>query len=120
MVRVGVEVGKNEIAIHEGSEARIQEQGVLQLLGDLYYKVSGNFVVTYGSVEAVVEGTVFEVHGPSPIWVGVDKGKVRVRVGDQEVLLTKNQRVVVMPEGGLGEIEQWWLCPECGKRHEKY
>jgi len=117
MVRVGVMVDKNEIEIHEGSEARIQAQGVMQMLGNLYFKVRGAFKVNYGTVEAVVEGTVFEVHGPDPKWVGVSKGQVRVKTPAGEVVLTKNQRVSVNEDGSLGEVKDFGPCPDCGERH---
>jgi hypothetical protein len=120
MARVGVSVQKNTIEIHEGSEGRIQDRGVLQSLGNLYYKVRGAFKVTYGSVEAVVEGTEFEFHGPSPKWVGVKKGLVRVITPTGEVLLKKDQKVEVNADGTLSDVKSWTVCLECGQRHEDY
>ena len=117
MARVVIQVGKNEIHLRESAEARVQQQGVLQTLGSIYYSVRGAFTVRYGTVEAVVEGTQFEVHGPDPIWVGVMKGKVRVRTPDGEVLLKKDQKVEVNDAGSLGAVQDWSVCLDCGERH---
>jgi hypothetical protein len=120
MARVSVSVQKNTIEIQEGSEARIQDRGVLQTLGNLYYKVRGAFKVSYGTVEAVVEGTEFEMHGPNPKWVGVKKGQVRVITPSGEVVLKKDQKVEVNADGTLSEVTSWSVCLECGQRHEAY
>lgn len=117
MARVLVEVGKNQIHIRESAEAQIEEQGVLQMLGSIYYNVRGAFTVKYGTVEAVVEGTKFEVHGLNPIWVGVMQGKVRVRTPKGEILLTKDQKVEVGEDDTLGPVQDWSVCMDCGERH---
>jgi len=89
--------------LSEGSALVLGERGVLQELGEVYYRLRGAFRVEYGVVDTVVEGTRFVVRGPEPgasgVTVRVDEGAVRVENGAAAVALRRGQ-ALTMPERG--------------------
>ena len=118
------------LTLSPGAELVVKEPGLIeQLMGSILYKGKGLFSVSFGEVSCVVEGTEFEVVGPSAldgedaktadgsIFVNVTKGKVRVTTPSGELLVKKNTRVQISADGTLGEPEAWEYCPLCGFRH---
>ena len=62
--------------VAEGTRMVLGPRSLVQQLGDALYRVHGRFKVSFGAVEAAVEGTRFVVHTPD----GVDVLAGRVRV----------------------------------------
>ncbi len=77
-----------------------EERGVLQELGEVYYRLRDRFRVEYGTVDTVVEGTRFAVQGtPAGVAVRVDEGRVRVENGDAVVVLPRGQGATLPASG---------------------
>lgn len=95
--------------VREATEATVQPRSVLQSLGDVYYRVRGAFEVRYGTVEAVVEGTGFQVvgDGAGTVTVRVSNGVVKVANVGSEVTVRKKESVVVPADGPPGAVERW-------------
>jgi len=133
----------NLIRLEPGAEVVLREPTFIeQLAGEVLYRVKGAFSVDYGVIHCTVEGTIFEIVGSNPtttldapgdnprdlppdapegtVSVAVLKGKVRVTTPDGEVLLKKGTRVLVDPEGVLGEVQKWVDCDICGFAHEPH
>jgi hypothetical protein len=108
MARVQVGLKKGEkLNVSENSLIRLNERSVLQLLGEVYYRLRGNFSVEYGTVETTVEGTGFLVSGPDPVQVGVTEGLVKVRGSEGEVAVAKGETVSVAQKGNVKPPKEW-------------
>ncbi len=106
LVRVEISLEKGELLqVAEGSQLVLQEGGLAQELGQIYLELRRAFTVSFGTVEATVEGTRFLVSGPDPVWVGVSEGRVRVREGEREQLVERGKQVRFAEV--LGELEPW-------------
>jgi len=106
LVRVEIGLEKGELLqVAEGSQLVLQEGGLAQELGQIYLELRRAFTVSFGTVEATVEGTRFLVSGPDPVWVGVSEGRVRVREGEREQLVERGKRVRF--DKVLGDLEPW-------------
>ncbi|MFM2244612.1 MAG: hypothetical protein RL071_686 [Pseudomonadota bacterium] len=104
LARVELRLATGErLHLSEGSSLVLGERGVLDQLGEVYYRLRGAFRVEYGVVDTVVEGTRFVVRGPAPgeagVTVRVDEGAVRVRNDTAEVALGRGQ-ALTMPDVG--------------------
>ncbi len=130
----------NTLRLEPGAELILVEPTLIeQLAGEVMYMVKGAFSVKFGTVHCTVEGTKFEVIGPNQVTalhapgdnkteipddasegtisVQVLKGKVRVSTESGEVLLNREQRLLVDPDGTLGEPQKWSMCNLCGYHH---
>lgn len=106
LVRVEIGMEKGELLqVSEGSQLVLKDGGIAQELGQIYLELRRAFTVSFGTVEATVEGTRFLVSGPDPVWVGVSEGRVRVREGDREQLVERGKQVQYAEV--LGELEPW-------------
>lgn len=96
------------IRLLEESDLTLEQWGVLQELGSVWYDVHGNFKVVYHRVEAMVEGTRFLVttdeHGAGS--VAVARGKVRVRTPQGEVLVRRG-RISMVDPGHPPDRRRW-------------
>lgn len=109
LVRVELSMDGNEqLIVAEGSDFTLRDRGVLQALGEVYYRVRGAFSVDYATVETTVEGTAFLISGgPDDVQVGVEEGRVRVTSGGQSVSVRRNQQVAVVPDQAPPEPTRW-------------
>ncbi len=111
IVLAGAEPGsldaRQRVVVDEGSELEVGERGVLQMLGDVYYRVRGTFSAEYSSVEATVEGTEFLVAGGDTVTVGVAKGLVQVSSAGVTVPVKRGQSVTVTPGQAPPDPERW-------------
>ena len=86
--RVRLRLKKGQMVVRPESDVRIQADGVLQKVGEVFYSVEGNFRVQYRGVEAAVEGTQFTVGGDEAgVHVAVGEGRVRVAAEGESVLV---------------------------------
>ncbi len=106
---------KERLVVEEGSELVLEERGVLQQLGDVYYRVRGAFSTTYATVEATVEGTEYLVSGGDAVTVGVRRGVVRVASGGESVAVKKNQIVTVAPGETPPQPAKWPAAQKAGQ-----
>ena len=89
---------RGQVVVRPESDVRLDEGGVLQDLGEVFYSVEGAFRVQYRGIEAAVEGTQFVVGpgaSPEEVEVAVGEGRVRVASAGQSSLVKGGQSVVV-------------------------
>ena len=58
---------RGQVVVRPESDVRLDEGGVLQDLGEVFYSVEGAFRVQYRGIEAAVEGTQFVVGQEHPL-----------------------------------------------------
>ncbi len=86
--RVRLRAGAGEITVYEDTSVVIEEWGLSHELGALFVEVSDIFRVSWGSADAIVEGTAFQVEADGETFaVLVSRGHVRVRNELGEVLV---------------------------------
>ncbi len=90
------------------SELVLEEEGVLQSLGEVLYEVEGFFRVEHEGVEAAVEGTrfAFDVEDDT-VHVTVRDGRVRVANEAGEVLVRRGQAAEVIGDAAPELVEPW-------------
>ena len=106
--RVRIAQGDGQLlVVGPESELVLEEEGALQLLGDVLYEVEGFFRVEHEGVEAAVEGTRFgfEVEG-EVVEVHVQDGKVRVANDAGEVLVRRGQTAEVIGDNAPELVEK--------------
>jgi hypothetical protein len=105
-VRIQLE-GNEQLVLEPDTALTLEEDSVLQDLGEIFYQVRGAFRVRYGTVEAAVEGTRFVVAGEGEeVVVTVRQGAVRVTADGESVLLRRGQQVRAALGGdGAGGLE---------------
>jgi len=86
------------ITIYEDTTVVLEEWGITHELGAMFVEVSDYFKISWGSSEAVVEGTAFKVEsGGESFAVMVEEGAVRVKNPAGEVLATAGKVAEVLP-----------------------
>ena len=87
------------ITIYEDTTVVLEEWGITHELGAMFVEVSDYFKISWGSSEAVVEGTAFKVEsGGESFAVLVEEGAVRVRNPTGEVLATAGKVAEILPD----------------------
>ena len=88
---------RGQVVIRPESDVVLEDGGVLQDVGEVFYSVEGAFRVQYRGIEAAVEGTQFTV-GPGDdlekVEVAVGEGRVRVASAGQSSVVSGGQMVV--------------------------
>ncbi|MEC7242749.1 MAG: hypothetical protein VXW32_16065 [Myxococcota bacterium] len=91
---------RGQVVVRPESEVRLEQRGVLQDVGEVFYSVEGTFRVLYRGVEAAVEGTQFSVGpgaGDGTVQVSVGEGRVRVASAGESSLVLGGEGLEVLP-----------------------
>ena len=91
---------QGQVVVRPESDVLLEDGGVLQDIGEVFYSVEGAFRVKYRGVEAAVEGTQFVV-GPGSedgaVQVSVGEGRVRVASAGESQLVHGGRGLEVHP-----------------------